>query len=39
MRGSVIDSIYKQHDNNNKKKKNNNKNNMAHESIAHGVGQ
>jgi len=34
MRGSVIDSIYKQHDN-----INNNNNNMAHESIAHDVGQ
>jgi len=31
MRGSVIDNIYRQHDNNN--------NNIAHDSIAHDVGQ
>jgi len=36
MRGSVIlDSIYRPHHNNN----NNNNNNIAHESIAHDVGQ
>jgi len=38
MRGSVRNSIYRQHDDNNNNNNNNN-NNMAHESIAHGVGQ